>query len=158
MPLWLSIALPFAAVVLTVVLNAVVNTKIKFASSQDEVKGDLKKLALWVTLRIINLLSIGSIIYCIFLDISRSEPLTRVAIYIIAYNVAALLFQVMLLVIEYLITQIRNQIYNDIKGICGDIRELAGIASDLNNIQGIHFSLTTKITETLVKPSGGEPD
>jgi len=44
MPLWLSIALPLVVAVLTVVTNAVINRKIKFAPSKDVATRELKLL------------------------------------------------------------------------------------------------------------------
>ncbi len=48
MPSWLPIALTIVFGTLTIVMNAIINIKIKFVPSADVAKADLKQLALRV--------------------------------------------------------------------------------------------------------------
>jgi hypothetical protein len=114
-------------------------------STEEEANRALKLLVFWFTIRIGNLISIGLVSYGLFLTVSSTEPLTRWAVFSIAWNVASFLIILMLLVIEYLIARIRKQINSD-------IRELSGIASGLIDIHSIYFSFMKDITDNLAKP------
>ena len=166
MPPWLPVAVSVVLFVLTVVINVVVlvgNLKIKFAPSLEAAKRDLKLLGLRVIPWILNLISFGLSAYLLFLNVFSSEPLTRVAVFIIIISVGIPMFQVMSLAILYFISRINNQIYKatdgiyksidsicgEIKAICGELRALADIASDLNNAHSTHILLAKTTSDAL---------
>jgi hypothetical protein len=106
---WLSTALQIVIPVLAVVAAAVINLKIRFAPSREAATQELKDLALWVILWVIQwisgLVTIGSLVYNVFF---MSNPLTRVVVFTIAYQVASMMFVVTLYFVNRIFDRIRK--------------------------------------------------
>ncbi len=97
MPPWLPITLQIVMPVLAVVATAVINLKIRFAPSQDAAKQELQLLAFRIIQGISTLSLIGFLIYDIFFS---NEPLTRFAVFSIAYSVSAPLVQLAFFIVS----------------------------------------------------------
>jgi len=85
---WLSTLVPAAIAVLTIVINAVVNTKIKFAPDAATASRDLRRSALRIAQWILNAL----VLLFLIQDLLSAEPLTRLVVLKIALEVTVLAF------------------------------------------------------------------
>jgi hypothetical protein len=99
MQTWVTVVTPLAVAILTVAVNAVVNIKIKFAPNAEAPTREVKALVLRALQWLLNLVTVGALIN----NVVSGEPVTRLAVFTIALQVAVLGLIVAFYLIERII-------------------------------------------------------
>lgn len=150
MPLWLAIVLPLAVMGLTVTVNAIVNIKVKFAPDAATANRELKALGgavvQWVLKVVQWVLNLG-MVWLLISDITSTEPLTRMAVFKIAVDVATLT----LVVVSYFILRVLHLIKRVI-----EVQHEHVVAT--GEIQRRHLEVTERMSDVLRAKIEAPPD
>lgn len=87
MPSWWQLLIPLIVAILSVVVTALINIRLRFATSRDEAEADLKTLGRRIIFYALVLVVVGYLVHDAVLS---SAPLTRWAVFNISTEVAAL--------------------------------------------------------------------